>query len=109
MLVIVLIALLGVANAYEIASVPGVDGVLIANIDLNNFSGWFDREAGPYKGRLRLIRDAVKRAGKYLGATRPVPPTPFPKSDFSFYQGGESIDGWKSPTASPAPATAKPS
>ena len=75
MLVIVMTALLDVANAYEIASVSGVDGVLTA------ITG---------------------------------PATPFPKSNSSFshrgsfYQRGESIDGWKSPAASPAPAAAKP-
>jgi 2-keto-3-deoxy-L-rhamnonate aldolase RhmA len=98
MLVIVMIETpIGVANAYDIASVPGVDGVLIANTDLSNFSGWFDREAGPYQGMLKLIHDATKRAGKYLGATGPVPPTPFPRSDFNFYQGGPPIDGWTPP------------
>ncbi len=98
MIVIVMIETpIGVANAYEIASVPGVDGVLIANTDLSNFSGWFDREAGPYQGMLKLIHDATKRAGKYLGATGPVPPTPFPRSDFNFYQGGQPSDGYKPP------------
>jgi len=98
MLVIAMIETpIGVANAYEIASVPGIDGILIANTDLANFSGWFDRESGPYQGMLKRIHDATKRAGKYLGATGPVPPTPFPRSDFNFYQGGQSIDGWKPP------------
>lgn len=109
MLVIVMIETpIGVSNAYEIASVPGVDGVLIANTDLANFSGWFDREAGPYQGMLKLIHDATKRAGKYLGATGPVPPTPFPRSEFNFYQGGPPIDGWTPPGAAPAAAPAKP-
>jgi 2-keto-3-deoxy-L-rhamnonate aldolase RhmA len=109
MLVIAMIETpIGVANAYEIASVPGIDGVLIANTDLANFSGWFDRESGPYQGMLKLIHDATRRAGKYLGATGPVPPTPFPRSDFNFYQGGPPIDGWTPPTARPAAAPAKP-
>jgi 4-hydroxy-2-oxoheptanedioate aldolase len=109
MMVIVMIETpIGVANAYEIASVPGIDGVLIANTDLANFSGWFDRESGPYQGMLKLIHDATRRAGKYLGATGPVPPTPFPRSDFNFYQGGPPIDGWTPPTARPAAAPAKP-
>jgi len=109
MLVIAMIETpIGVANAYEIASVPGIDGILIANTDLANFSGWFDRESGPYQGMLKLIHDATRRAGKYLGATGPVPPTPFPRSDFNFYQGGEPSDGYKPPTARPAPAPAKP-
>jgi len=109
MLVIVMIETpIGVANAYEIASVPGVDGVLIANTDLSNFSGWFDRESGPYQGMLRSIHDAAKRAGKYLGATGPVPPLPFPRTDLNFYQGGDSIDGWKAPASAPAPAASKP-
>jgi 2-keto-3-deoxy-L-rhamnonate aldolase RhmA len=98
----------GVANAYDIASVPGIDGILIANTDLANFSGWFDRESGPYQGMLKLIHDATRRAGKYLGATGPVPPTPFPRSDFNFYQGGAPSDGWTPPAAARAVAPAKP-
>ena len=98
MLVIAMIETpIGVDHAYEIASVPGIDGILIANTDLANFSGWFDRESGPYQGMLQRIHDATKRAGKYLGATGPVPPTPFPRSDFNFYQGGQAFDGWKPP------------
>jgi 2-keto-3-deoxy-L-rhamnonate aldolase RhmA len=108
MLVIAMIETpIGVANAYDIASVPGIDGILIANTDLANFSGWFDRESGPYQGMLRRIHEATKRAGKYLGATGPVPPTPFPRSEFSFYQGGPSIDGWTPPRAAPVAAPAK--
>jgi 2-keto-3-deoxy-L-rhamnonate aldolase RhmA len=98
MLVIAMIETpIGVDHAYEIASVPGIDGILIANTDLANFSGWFDRESGPYQGMLQRIHDATRRAGKYLGATGPVPPTPFPRSDFNFYQGGQPFDGWKPP------------
>ncbi len=43
MLVVVMIETpVGVAHASEIANVPGVDAVLVANTDLGNFSGWFD-------------------------------------------------------------------
>jgi 2-keto-3-deoxy-L-rhamnonate aldolase RhmA len=108
MMVIVMIETpIGVAHAYEIASVPGVDGVLIANTDLSNFSGWFDRQSGPYQGMLQLIHDATKRAGKYLGATGPVPDGPFKPEDYNFYQGGAPIDGWVNPNAPAPPPAAK--
>ncbi len=109
MIVIVMIETpIGVANAYDIASVPGVDGVLVANTDLSNFSGWFDRQSGPYQGMLQLVHDATRRAGKYLGATGPVPIGPYPMEDYHFFQGGAPIDGWVNPNApAPAPAVKK--
>lgn len=41
MLVVVMVETpTGVANAYEIASVPGIDVVIIGNYDLSVFSGF---------------------------------------------------------------------
>ena len=73
MLVIVMIETpIGVAHAFEIASVPGVDGVMVAHTDLGNFSGWFDHDSAPYQNMVKRIHDATLRAGKFLGATDPT-------------------------------------
>lgn len=99
MLVIVMIETpVGVAHASEIAAVPGVDGVLVANTDLGNFSGWFDHNAAPYQGMVARIREATLRAGKWLGATDPSYAKGRPDSaDYRILQNGPSNDGWVNP------------
>jgi 4-hydroxy-2-oxoheptanedioate aldolase len=69
----------GVANALEIARVPGVDVVLEANTDLGNFSG-FEETSKEYQDMVTKIHDAVLKAGKFLGATH-VPEGPTMRSD----------------------------
>lgn len=99
MLVVVMIETpVGVAHASEIASVPGVDAVLVANTDLGNFSGWFDHNAAPYQGMVKLIHDATLHAGKFLGATDPSYAKGRPDSaDYRFLQNGPAFDGWVNP------------
>jgi len=101
MLVIVMIETpIGVAHAREIAGLPGVDGVLVANTDLGNFSGWFDHNAAPYQGMVKIIHDATLNAGKFLGATD----SSYAKgrsdsADFRILQNGPSNDGWVNPNS----------
>ena len=99
MLVIVMIETpVGVAHASEIANVPGVDGVLVANTDLGNFSGWFDHNSAPYQGMVKLIHDATLHAGKFLGATDPSYAKGRPDSaDYRILQNGPASDGWVNP------------
>jgi len=99
MLVVVMIETpVGVAHTNEIANVPGVDVVLVANTDLGNFSGYFDHSAGPYQGMVKQIHDATLHAGKFLGATDPSYAKGRPDSaDFRMMQNGPSMDGWVNP------------
>ena len=101
MLVIVMIETpLGVEHITEIANVPGVDGVLVANTDLGNFSGWFDHNAAPYQGMVKRIHDATLHAGKFVGATDPSYAKGRPDSaDYRILQNGPSNDGWVNPNA----------
>jgi 2-keto-3-deoxy-L-rhamnonate aldolase RhmA len=99
MLVVVMIETpLGAENIAEIAAVPGVDVVLVANTDLGNFSGYFDHKAAPYQGLVKQIHDGTLRAGKILGATDPSYAKGRPDSkDFHMLQNGPSNDGWVNP------------
>jgi len=67
MLVVVMIeSPTGVANAYDIASVPGIDVVIIGNNDLSSFSGYpLDDER--YHQLVQKVHDDVLRAGKIFG------------------------------------------
>jgi 2-keto-3-deoxy-L-rhamnonate aldolase RhmA len=89
----------GVANAYDIARVPGVDVVLVANNDLGSFSGTKPGEPA-YEELITKVKLATLKAGKIFGAasfeataTRPD------KADFRMFQNGPSIDGWQLPVA----------
>jgi len=64
MLVVVMIETLeGVNNALEIASVPGVDVVLLGNADLSGFSG-LAQNSPEYRDLQIKTRNATYRAGK---------------------------------------------
>ena len=64
MLVVVMIETVeGVNNAHEIASVPGVDVVLLGNADLAGFSG-FAQNSPEYRDLQIKTRNATYRAGK---------------------------------------------
>ena len=99
MLVVVMIETpVGVEHVSEIANVPGVDAVMVANTDLGNFSGFFDHNAAPYQAMVKRIHDSVLHSGKFLGATDPSYAKGRPDSaDFRFLQNGPSNDGWVNP------------
>ena len=115
MLVIVQIETpVGVANAYNIAMVPGVDVLLGSNGDMTNFSGLPPTDP-EYQALFTKIHDATLKAGKFLGAVTATYAKPGPpgvgRSDFAdwrlFYD-GPSFDGWQPPGrgrrgAAPAP------
>jgi 2-keto-3-deoxy-L-rhamnonate aldolase RhmA len=67
MLVVVMIETpTGVANAYDIASVPGVDVVIIGNNDLSVFSG-LPQNDDLYQMLMNKVHDDTLRAGKIFG------------------------------------------
>lgn len=87
----------GVANAFEIARVPGVDVVLAANNDLGSFSG-YEPGTPAYEEMITKIKDATLKAGKILGAANmPVTLTRPDKAAFRMFQNGPSNDGWQLP------------
>ena len=96
MLVVVMIETpTGVANAYDIASVPGIDVVIIGNNDLSVFSG-FPQNDDRYQAMIRKVHDDTLRAGKIFGQANAVYATGHPLSkDARFFQNGPSFDGWK--------------
>ncbi|MEP7355357.1 MAG: aldolase/citrate lyase family protein [Acidobacteriota bacterium] len=98
MLVVVMIETpTGVANAYDIASVPGVDVVIIGNNDLSSFSG-FAQNDEHYQAMVTKIHDDVKRAGKIFGQANASYAKGHPlSSDSFFFQNGQSNDGWTPP------------
>jgi 2-keto-3-deoxy-L-rhamnonate aldolase RhmA len=88
----------GVANAFDIASVPGVDVVIIGNNDLSSFSG-FDQGSPQYEALMQKVHDDVLRAGKIFGqanAARYYKGHVLSK-DAKFFQNGPSNDGWTPP------------
>src|ERR1700686_5352280 len=97
MLVVVMIETpTGVANAYDIASVPGVDVVIIGNNDLSSFSG-FSQTDDRYHQLVQKVHDDTLRAGKIFGqANAMYAKGPYSK-DGLFFQNGPSNDGWTPP------------
>jgi 2-keto-3-deoxy-L-rhamnonate aldolase RhmA len=100
----------GVANALEIARVPGVDVVLAANSDLGNFSGYQNTDV-EYQELVTRIKDATLTAGKFFGCTNaPEGPTARPDAaEFRMIQNPpQSHDGYVAPARggrAGAPAT----
>jgi 4-hydroxy-2-oxoheptanedioate aldolase len=87
----------GVANAYDIASVPGVDVVIIGNNDLASFSG-FAQNTPEYQAMMTKVHDDVLRAGKIFGQANAMYATGNPLSkDARFFQNGPSNDGYTPP------------
>jgi 2-keto-3-deoxy-L-rhamnonate aldolase RhmA len=88
----------GVANAFDIASVPGVDVVFIGNNDLSSFSG-FKQGDDKYEQLMLKVHDDVLRAGKIFGQANAAL---YAKGhalskDAKFFQNGPSNDGWVPP------------
>jgi 4-hydroxy-2-oxoheptanedioate aldolase len=98
MLVVVMIETpTGVANAYDIASVPGIDVVIIGNNDLSVFSG-FPQDDDRYQALVKKVHDDTLRAGKIFGQAAAVYAKGHPLSnDAKFFQNGPSNDGWAPP------------
>jgi 4-hydroxy-2-oxoheptanedioate aldolase len=96
MLVVIMIETpTGVANAFDIASVPGVDVVIVGNNDLSQFSG-FPQNDERYQQMITKIHDDVLRAGKIFGQANAKYATGHPLSkDAKFFQNGPSNDGWQ--------------
>lgn len=90
---------IGVANAYDIAAVPGIDVVITGNSDLTNFSG-FPSSHPRYQQMVTEVRDGVKKAGKFFGTASADYRSGHPlSSDVKLTQGGPSNDGWVNPNA----------
>ncbi|MEO8099960.1 MAG: aldolase/citrate lyase family protein [Acidobacteriota bacterium] len=109
MLVVVMIETpTGVANAYDIARVPGVDVVIIGNNDLASFTGW--QQSDPrYQAMVTKIHDDVVRAGKIFGQANASYAKGHPLSgDSFFFQNGPSNDGWTPAGRGGRGATAPP-
>jgi len=100
MLVVIMIETpTGVANAYDIANVPGVDVVIIGNNDLSSFSG-FPQDDDRYQAMVTKIHDDTLRAGKIFGQANATYAKGHPLSkDARFFQNGPSNDGWVPPAA----------
>ena len=109
MLVIVQIETpVGVANAYDIAMVPGVDVLLGSNGDMTNFSG-LQPDHPEYQNYFTKIHDATLKAGKFLGAVTATyakaGPPGVGRADFAdwrLFYNGPSFDGYQPPRAGPA-------
>jgi 2-keto-3-deoxy-L-rhamnonate aldolase RhmA len=99
MLVIVMIETVeAVNNALEIATVPGVDVVLIGNADLANFSG-LAQNTPEYRDLQIKVRNAAYRAGKFFGnaqATNGTQSNPL-QMESRVHLMGPSNDGWTYP------------
>ncbi len=97
MLVVIMIETpTGVANAYDIASVPGVDVVIIGNNDLSWFSG-FPQNDERYHQLVMKVHDDTLRAGKIFGHANAMYATGPYSKDALFFQNGPSNDGWQPP------------
>jgi 4-hydroxy-2-oxoheptanedioate aldolase len=87
----------GVANAFDIASVPGVDVVLVGNNDLSQFSG-FAQTDDRYQQLITKIHDDTLKAGKIFGQANAIYATGHPLGKSTrFFQNGPSNDGWRPP------------
>lgn len=88
----------GVANAYDIAMVPGVDVVFIGNNDLSSFSGYAQGD-DKYEELMQKVHDDVLRAGKIFGQANAQRYYKGHRlsNDAKFFQNGPSNDGWTPP------------
>ncbi|MDG2090703.1 MAG: aldolase/citrate lyase family protein [Gammaproteobacteria bacterium] len=98
MLVVVMIETpRGVAEAYDIARVDGIDVVIMGNNDLSSFSG-LPQSDPEYQRMLEQVRDATLRAGKIFGNAGAQYREGYSVSDDSFFfQNGLTHDGWINP------------
>lgn len=82
MVVIMIETPIGVANAEKIASVPGIDVIFAASVDLGNFSG--HKQGDPqYEALVKRIHDVTLAHGIKLGG----PQAWNNRAGFTFFQG----------------------
>jgi 2-keto-3-deoxy-L-rhamnonate aldolase RhmA len=93
----------GVANAYNIAMVPGIDVLMASNGDMSNFSGLAPTDP-EYQALFTKVHDATLKAGKFLGAVTATyakagpPGTGRPDfADWRIFYDGPSFDGYQPP------------
>ena len=99
MLVVVMVETpTGVANAYDIARVPGIDVVITGNNDLSQFSG-FAQTDDRYQAMVKKVHDDTIKAGKIFGQANAKYATGPYSYDARFFQNGPSNDGWVPPNA----------
>jgi 2-keto-3-deoxy-L-rhamnonate aldolase RhmA len=99
MLVVVMIETpTGVANAYDIARVPGIDVVITGNNDLSMFSG-YPQTDDRYHELVKKVHDDVIKAGKIFGQASAAYRTGPYSYDAKFFQNGPSNDGWVPPNS----------
>ena len=99
MLVVIMIETpTGVANAFDIASVPGVDVVITGNNDLSSFSG-YPQTDDRYQALVKQVHDSTIKAGKIFGQAAAIYATGAHSYDARFFQNGPSNDGWVPPAA----------
>jgi 2-keto-3-deoxy-L-rhamnonate aldolase RhmA len=97
MLVVIMIETpTGVANAFDIASVPGVDAILVGNNDLSSFSG-YSPEDDRYHQLVQKVHDDTLHAGKIFGQANQMYRTGPYSKDSKLFQNGPSNDGWTPP------------
>jgi 2-keto-3-deoxy-L-rhamnonate aldolase RhmA len=97
MLVVIMIETpTGVANAFDIASVNGVDVVITGNNDLSSFSG-YPQSDDRYHELVKKVHDETIRAGKIFGQAAATYATGPYSYDARFFQNGPSNDGWQPP------------
>ena len=97
MLVVIMIETpTGVANTFDIASVPGVDVVITGNNDLSSFSG-FPQSDDRYQAMVKKVHDDTIRAGKIFGQAAATYATGPYSYDARFFQNGKSNDGYVPP------------
>jgi len=87
----------GVANAYDIARVRGIDVVIIGNNDLSQFSGY--KQGSPeYEALMKKVHDDVLKAGKIFGQANAMYAKGHVLSkDARLFQNGPSNDGYMPP------------
>jgi 2-keto-3-deoxy-L-rhamnonate aldolase RhmA len=87
-----------VANAFDIASVPGIDVCIIGNGDLSSFST-FPPTDDRYQALVKKVHDDVVRAGKIFGQANWQFSTGPHSYGGQFFQNGPSNDGWTPPAS----------
>jgi len=99
MLVVIMIETpTGVANAFDIASVPGVDVIITGNNDLSSFSG-YSQSDDRYHELVKKVHDDTLRAGKIFGQAAAANANGPYSYDGRLFQNGPSNDGWVPPAA----------